>query len=217
MEKIEEHLNTLDDEEEEIFTPQKVLEAIEAAWLNEKFAPEILPHQSDLVDCMLQQITHMEENMKRLEKGDLRLVVHGLELDRIKFVISSYLRTRLEKIEKYVWHILAQESNKSSEESYLTSSELQFAKDYSASMETLFNNIALQYMPYNLQSFETNKLMIRPNMQTHVFLQAKKDIDGIIIPDNVEEEAVDFETGSQHIIQYNAIADLVKQGAVQLI
>lgn len=57
--------NSDQEEEEEELTAQSVLLAIEEAWLNEKFAPEILPHRSDLVDCMLQQITHMEENMKR--------------------------------------------------------------------------------------------------------------------------------------------------------
>lgn len=203
-----------DDEQE--LTAQSALLAIEEAWLNEKFAPEILPHQSDLVDCMLQQITHMEENMKRLAKGDLRLMIHRMELDRIKFVISSYLRARLEKIEKYTLHILSQEANRSAAECYLTSAELQFAKEYLASIETLYRTIALQHMPGNFQAFEVNKLTVKPNTQAHVFLRANTKINGIILPGSLDEE-IDFEPGSQHIIQYNAVADLVKNGSVQLI
>ncbi|XP_076166881.1 DNA replication complex GINS protein SLD5 [Ptiloglossa arizonensis] len=206
----------VEEREEEELTAQSVLLAIEEAWLNEKFAPEILPHQSDLVDCMLQQITHMEENMKRLEKGDLRLMIHRMELDRIKFVTSSYLRARLEKIEKYTIHILSQEANRSSEECYLTAAELQFAKEFLASIETLFRTIALQHMPGSFQTFEVNKVTVKPNMQAYVFLRANERINGILLPGSLDE-VIDFEPGSQHIIQYNAVADLVKSGAVQLI
>ncbi|XP_034193725.2 DNA replication complex GINS protein SLD5 [Osmia lignaria lignaria] len=209
--------NTEDDEfEEKEFTAQGVLLAIEKAWLNEKFAPEILPHQSELVDCMLQQITHMEENMKRLEKGDLRLMIHMMELDRIRFLVSSYLRTRLEKIEKYVIHILSQEADRSLEDCYLTSAELQFAKDYLASIETLFKATALNHMPGNFQGFEKEQLIVKPNMHAYIFLQANDRINGVVLPGSLDEE-INFEPGSAHIVPYKAVADLVKSGAVQLI
>lgn len=204
------------DQEEEELTAQSVLLAIEEAWLNEKFAPEILPHRSDLIECMLQQITHMEENMKRLDKGDLRLMIHRMELDRIKYVISNYLRARLEKIEKYTIHILSQEANRSSEDCYLSDAELQFAKEFLASIETLFKTVALQHMPGNFQTFEVDTLAVKPNMQAYVFLRANDRINGILLPGSMDEE-IDLEPGSQHIIQYSAVADLVKTGAVKLI
>ncbi|CAK9807528.1 DNA replication complex GINS protein SLD5 [Anthophora quadrimaculata] len=213
---LEMQLTEEDDQEEEELTAQSALVAIEEAWLNEKFAPEILPHQSDLVDCMLQQIAHMEENMKRLEKGDIRLMIHRMELDRIKFVISSYLRARLEKIERYTIHILSQEANRSSNKSYLTAAELRFAKEFLSSTETLFRTVALQHMPGNFQAFEVNKLTVKPNMQAYVFLRANNKVNGIVLPGSVDEE-IDFEPGSQHIIQYSAVADLVKTAAVRLI
>lgn len=197
-------------------TAQSVLQEIENAWMNERFAPEILPQKSDLMDCMLQQIAHMEENIKRLDKNDLRALVHRMELDRIRYVISSYLRTRLEKIERYTIHILSEEDNRSPEEAYLTPGELRFAKEYLASMETLFKTIALQNMPPSCQRFEVNKFAIKPNMQAHVFLRAKEKVTGIILPGTLNEE-IDFEEGSQHIIQYSAVAHLVKSGVVQLI
>lgn len=197
-------------------TAQTALQEIENAWMNERFAPEILPHQFDLVDCMLQQIAHMEENIKRLDKNDLRVQIHRMELDRIKYVISSYLRTRLEKIEQYTVHILSEEANRNSEEAYLTPSELRFAKEYLANMETLFTTLALQHFPPSLQRFEVDKLTIKPNMQAYVFLRANQKVTGIVLPGTQNEE-IDFEKGSQHIIQYSAIAHLVKTGVVQLI
>lgn len=29
------------------------------AWLNEKFAPELLENKSELVECVMEQLTHM--------------------------------------------------------------------------------------------------------------------------------------------------------------
>ncbi|EFN67093.1 DNA replication complex GINS protein SLD5 [Camponotus floridanus] len=217
MEESLEDESLLDDNGEAELTAQTALQEIENAWMNETFAPEILPHQSDLVDCMLQQIAHMEENVKRLDKNDLRALVHRMELDRIRYVISSYLRTRLEKIERYTIHILSEEENRNpDEEPYLTPDELRFAKEYLANLETLFKTVALQHMPPNFQQFEVNKFTVKPNVQAHVFLRANQRITGVVVPGTLNEE-IDFEEGSQHIIQYSAVAHLVKSGAVQLI
>ncbi|XP_015175607.1 PREDICTED: DNA replication complex GINS protein SLD5 [Polistes dominula] len=217
MEDIEEENGAgLGNEIEEVLTAENALEAIENAWLNEKFSPEILPHKFDLVDCMLQQISHMEENVKRLERDDLRLWIHKMELERIRFLISSYLRMRLDKIERYTIHILSEEAARQPEEAYLTPNEVRFAKEYLGSVENLFKTVALQHMPASFQAFEIEKVSTKPNMQTHVFLRANERITGIILP-GVTDEEIDLEAGSQHIIQYNLIADLVKSGAVQLI
>ena len=45
----------------------------------------------------------MEENLSRLKKGDLRIPVHRMELSRIRFMINSYLRLRLSKIQESTW------------------------------------------------------------------------------------------------------------------
>lgn len=72
------------DDDQPVMTAQSALEELENAWLNEKFAPEILPHNYELVEIMLQQIGHMEENIKRLSKNDIRQSVHKMELERIR-------------------------------------------------------------------------------------------------------------------------------------
>lgn len=65
---------------------------------------------------MLEQIQHMENNMSKLDKQDFRLLAHRMELERIRFIISSYLRLRLEKIELYTQYILKQESERTPDE-----------------------------------------------------------------------------------------------------
>ena len=49
------------------------------AWLNEKFAPELLELKGDIVDCMLEQINQMEENIQRAKKHDFKITIHKME------------------------------------------------------------------------------------------------------------------------------------------
>ncbi|OXU21091.1 hypothetical protein TSAR_013189 [Trichomalopsis sarcophagae] len=204
----------IEESDDEEMTAAQAIQALENAWLNEKFAPELLPHQLPLVETMLEHIVHMENNLKKLKKGDIRLNIHTMELSRIRFVISSYLRKRLEKIEEYAIHLLSEDANRDVNEHFMTTAEAKFAREYISSVENLFNVVALQYMPPRIKEFELNKMASKPNMNKHVFVSANKAALGILIPGNDIE--VDFEEGSQHIIQYSAIAHLVKTGDVQL-
>ena len=40
----------------------------------------------------------MENNIKNAKKGDFRIALHKLELDRIKYTLYSYLRVRIRKV-----------------------------------------------------------------------------------------------------------------------
>lgn len=50
------------------------------AWVTERMSPTLEHHQSDLVDCMIDQITQMTENLKRCKKQDFRLAIHKMEV-----------------------------------------------------------------------------------------------------------------------------------------
>lgn len=55
----------VDESDDEGMTADQMLQALENAWLNEKFAPELLPHNAELVEIGLKQIAYMEENLKK--------------------------------------------------------------------------------------------------------------------------------------------------------
>ena len=157
--------------EGEEITAQKVLEFLETAWTNEICAPEILHHQSDMLELMMGQVAHMEENMKELDKNDFRYVVHQMELERIRYIIASYLRCRLRKIEMYSKHILNEESAREPDEKRLSPEETKFALENYENVEEYFQQVALQYMP-NMQRSEADQRVIRPNLMSHVFIKA---------------------------------------------
>jgi GINS complex subunit 4 len=205
--------------DEEPITAQKVLETLHEVWLNEKFGPELLQHQSDLVDCMLDQIQQMEENLRKLKKNDFRVVIHRMELDRIRYIVTDYLRIRLNKIERFVIHVLEQESSRNIEDGYLSPPELKFAREYLTLMEEHLWLVALRHMPTNVQDFDKAKVAVIPNLSSHVFLRAKQNITGVVLEGDSEnrEEEVDLDENSQHIMQYKSVAYYLKTGAVQLI
>uniref|UniRef100_A0A1B0BF29 DNA replication complex GINS protein SLD5 n=1 Tax=Glossina palpalis gambiensis TaxID=67801 RepID=A0A1B0BF29_9MUSC len=202
-----------DDGTEEI-TAQKVLEFLETAWTNEMSAPEILMHQSEMIELMMGQIAHMEENMKDLNKNDFRYVAHQMELERIRYIMVSYLRCRLRKIENFTQHILNEESVREPDEKRLSQEETKFAKEYYENMETCFQQVALQYMP-NMQRSEADQRIVRPNLMSHVFIKAKVSVPSVVV--GVDDEEVDLAANSQHIIPYQLIADLIHKNQVKLI
>ncbi|XP_041973778.1 DNA replication complex GINS protein SLD5 [Aricia agestis] len=209
----------LSDEEEEV-TAEAVLKVLQNAWQNERLAPEILPHRNDMIECMLGQIQHMERNINKLPKTDFRALVHKMELSRIKYIICNYLKTRLDKIEKFCISIVNDERHRiENGTSYLTEAEYRYAQDYLQNIESHMKVSVLNHIPGNMQTFEPNRMAVHPNLQSHVFLKAINTVNGIVLENLLEDqdEEIDLEEGSQHILQYRPIADLVKNGSVQLI
>lgn len=98
-----------------------------------------------------------------------------LQLERVRYILCSYLRTRLKKvrylavasnsctfpslgpqIEKYVVHILEAEASRDSHP-LLSPEELAYAKAYADSLDLHFNTLLLRHMPQNCQKLDREK------------------------------------------------------------
>ncbi|EDW33991.1 GL22013 [Drosophila persimilis] len=203
-----------DDDDVEQITAQKVLEILETAWINEMCAPEILPNQTDMLELMVSQVSHMEEQMRDLDKNDFRAVVHSMELERVRYIMASYLRCRLQKIETFTQHILNQEDAREPDDKRLSPEETKFAKEFAGHVDEYFHKVATQYMP-NQQRGELDQRIVVPNLMSHVFLKANVAVPAVIV--GVDDEEVDMAPGSQHIIPYQLVADLLQNNQAQLI
>ncbi|PIK56588.1 putative DNA replication complex GINS protein SLD5 [Apostichopus japonicus] len=212
-----------DSEEEEVeMTAAEALAKLEEAWLNEKFAPDLLESKSDLVDCMLEQINQMEENLRKCKKGDMRILIHRMEIDRIRFIISSYLRRRLEKIEMFHQEILHRDSLRKEDDPLLLSEEeLRFAKDYADGVQSHFKSLVLTHLPQNFQKLDREKTAPKPDVDSYVFLKANRDQDQVLIEPELDDdpsaEVVDLVKDSQYIMRFRPLAPLVADGTVSLI
>ncbi|XP_029082493.1 DNA replication complex GINS protein SLD5 isoform X2 [Monodon monoceros] len=182
--------------EEVVLTPAELIDRLEQAWMNEKFAPELLENKSEIVECVMEQLQHMEENLRRAKKGDL-------------------------KIEKFFPHVLEKEkTRREGEPSCLSPEECAFAREYMANTETYLKNVALKHMPPNLQKVDLLRAVPKPDLDSYVFLRVKERQENILVEPETDEQrdyVIDLEEGSQHLIRYKTIAPLVASGAVQLI
>ena len=93
------NLGDSDTSDDVVEQASQVIEQIEQSWINEKFAPEILPENNDAIECLLEQIQHIEENLPKLSRDSIQRSLHQLEVDRLRFLsmhvkkISPHLPT----------------------------------------------------------------------------------------------------------------------------
>lgn len=92
--------------------------------------------------------------------------------------------------------------------------ERTYAEQHLALIRNHFEQIAIQHMPQNLQE-ESAREVVTPNLLSHIFLRANESVTSVIVGANDEE--VDLDAGSLHIMPYKLAADLVINGKVQLI
>lgn len=180
--------------------------------MNEKNAPEILKYEEEMVELMFGQLEHMEANLKQVGINDFRRITHSMELERIRFIISSYLRCRLQKIEDFTQHILSEEEKRSVDDKRLSTGEFEFAKNYYESTENHFQQLILRHLPPNQD--DLNRRIIRPNMMSNVFFKVIKSCGTIV---NTNDEEVELSENSVHMLPYQLINEFVAKGDIQLI
>jgi len=206
-----------DDDEEEELTAAEVIVRMTKWWINEKFSPDLLPHQTQLVDCLLDQIKQMEANLKCVARTDFRAPLHKLEVARVTFVVASYLRTRLTKIEKFIWtqdidHLLA--------EGALSREEATFARSHKKSLEEHLQTLAMVHMPGDFGAKMPDGRRCeppppKPDTDAYIFASAECDCPAVVV-DNVEGQEVDLAKESQHVLRYSSVSALVRSGSVRL-
>uniref|UniRef100_A0AAV2MSK5 GINS complex subunit 4 n=1 Tax=Knipowitschia caucasica TaxID=637954 RepID=A0AAV2MSK5_KNICA len=178
-----------EDSHEDVMTPAELIAKLEEAWLNEKFSPELLENKSEVVECVMEQLTHMEANLQRVKKGDAKASIHRMEIDRIRYVLSSYLRSRLQKIEKYFPHVLEKEKTREmGDSSLLSPEEFAFAKEYYDNTETYLKAVALKRMPPNLQTIDLLKAVPEPCLDSFVFLRVKERQENILVEPETDDQ-----------------------------
>ncbi|CAL8074890.1 unnamed protein product [Orchesella dallaii] len=209
-----------DEEAEETvtMTPRELLTKLHTAWMNERLAPDLLPPQIEEIECMLELLRNMEVNTAKLEKKDIRLGVHKMEVDRIRYLISSYLRIRLAKIQEYCWDLQTKENTRNSQAPSLMSPEEQkFLKEYIENLESHLKNMGTQHMPRTMQALQPQTMSTSSNLDSFLFLRVSQDSSIIVDDADGREEEVSLEAGSQHIIRYRPVAKLVPSGSVDLV
>lgn len=197
------------------------VELLKRAWRNEKAAPEILKFESDLIQRSREQIQLLEDTVAEDIDGgvdDLVVSLYQMDLDRTLFLLRSYLRIRLQKIEKYMIHI-----SKTDLWDRLSEQEQRFAKKCMDIMERHLKQSALDRLPYGYGSMlqqsvssEEDDMVPKPQLDTFVFCKTKSDV-GAFQLDDTGDEIVDLVADDLYVLRYKSIKGLVESGRIDLV
>ncbi|KAJ4969469.1 hypothetical protein NE237_016170 [Protea cynaroides] len=197
------------------------VELLKRAWRNEKASPEILQFQTSLVQRSREQIQLMEDTVEEFPKNctdPLTVSLYQMDLDRMLFVLRSYLRTRLQKIEKYFIHI-----SKSDLWNRLSDQEQKFAKKCTDYMEKHLQRSVLSHLPYGYQSIlrqsissEEDDMVPEPRLDTFVFCKSKGSVGAFQLDDS-GDEIVDLVADDLYVLRYKSIKSLVESGQIDLV
>ncbi|KAM7266692.1 hypothetical protein ACFE04_004589 [Oxalis oulophora] len=209
------------------------VELLKTAWRNEKGAPEILPYQNSLITRITEQIQLTEENVEEFAQvgvDPLVVSIYQMDLDRTQFLFRSYLRLRLLKIEKYMFHIIKTD--------YLwdrlSQNEKTYAKRCTDAMRVHLQSCVLTKLPDNYQSIlkqslisEEDDMVPKHELNFFVVGKGKRYLPPRIEPKDIQDRQTDdtrksddrefeVEKGDLFFARYKVIMDEVHKGDIEL-
>ncbi|KAJ8641208.1 hypothetical protein MRB53_017902 [Persea americana] len=162
-----------------------------------------------------------EETVEELSgnaSDDLIISLYQMDLDRTLFLLRSYLRVRLQKIEKYMLHI-----SKTQLWNRLSEQEQKFAEKCTDIMEKHLQQSVLARLPYGYQSIlkqsissEEDDMVPEPQLDTFIFCKSKGSV-GAFQLDDTGDEIVDLVADDLYVLRYKSIKGLVEGGQIDLV
>ncbi len=145
-----------EDEQVAAYEENPAVEALIRAWCNEKSSPELLPYEAALIDAPEDGLLPLVEAQQQALAGARRDVysrgLYQLDIDRIKFVLASYLRTRLGKVQRWHRHLQALPVGELAR--LLSPAEREFLGDYIRAREELLHSAVLGQLPEEERSLD---------------------------------------------------------------
>ncbi|CAG0919838.1 unnamed protein product [Notodromas monacha] len=203
------------DDAEVTITPKEALEQLKNAMLTETLCPEILPHRGDLVDCITELMNMTKVNVALLKKSEFARSICMQELSRTRFMLTSYLRARLEKIERFSPAYFLDPVSESSFAQLLTQNEFTFARNVWNLTKQELESSALAHMPAIVSKLKKT-MFPSPNLNRFVFFRVNEDCPDVLL-DQDADQATQLEKGSLHLTRYAPVSALVAAGKLQLI
>ena len=124
---------------------------------NEKMSPELLPYQERLVHAVSKLIGEQERSLQQSQSSDaddrFYANIAKMELERAKFVLKSYLRTRIAKLERHLLYLVEKDHS-----ALLSNSEMNFAFAVYESRKKLLSDQLFTKVPKKLNFMESDQM-----------------------------------------------------------
>lgn len=184
------------------------------AWCNEKASPELLPFATELVGSLTEMMKIQEVEVAKLDAHKMIAAIalgYQLDIQRMRYLIAAYLRTRLLKIQRWATHLISDADMKSR----LSPAELDFAKSFVATRMGHLQASVLNHLPvvYRALVGEEASVLEGPDLNTHVTAWPLENLGDIMLDD----EPMDMPAGRAKILSYRHVRDYVAAGKVRLV
>ncbi|KAK0529013.1 GINS complex subunit [Tilletia horrida] len=197
------------------------------AWMEERGAPDLLYWKGDVVDGVIDQIEQQVTILDSLladpstsQEEHFRLSLVQLDVERARWLLKAYLRTRLRKIETYAQFISAQAHMRDR----LSDVELGYVKKYNELQTAHLNASVLSYLPEKMRGLAddvmgmsggaSGTMVHQPDLDEPAFIRCRVDCGQLRLPDG---EMVELAKGSIHLLRYSSVQYLVEQGRVEML
>ncbi|ORY62281.1 uncharacterized protein BCR38DRAFT_236441 [Pseudomassariella vexata] len=219
---IDDILREVDPTFDSIPVETRDLQALTRAWIAERSAPELLDWPADglferINDRIKKQIEKVEEMTGDMDpKTNFALIVIQTELERFKFLVRSYLRARVAKIDKHTLHYLSTADLRLR----LSSTELAYATRHQALLHHHYLSSFLSSFPASLQNLNDTSgnisMIDTPDVDTAVFIRLLRDV--VVRGKGTD---VDGAAAGQHgdifILRWSDAKGLVESGSAELV
>ncbi|WQF78017.1 Putative DNA replication complex GINS protein SLD5 [Colletotrichum destructivum] len=180
---IDDILREVDPVSHSVPSETRDLQALTRAWVAERSSPELLEWPADdlferVNDRIKRQIEKVEDMTGDMDpKTNFALIVIQTELERFKFLVRSYLRARIAKIDKHALHYLSSPALRAR----LSSTELAYATRHQALLHNHYLSSFLSSFPAQLQNLNDTagniSMIDGPDLDTAVFVRLLRDVD----------------------------------------
>jgi len=198
----------------------KYISQLQKAWVNEKAAPDILDYKEETVQNLLElvkeQETSAQEHANDTTTHQFLFNVYQMEIGRLKYMLSAYLRTRLWKIEKYHIHILNSDVLKGR----LSPAEIRYAQEYRRGLQGHMLTSCLDALPDSFRKVDVVKagqnMVPAPDQSAYVFCHVEDGQIGDVVVDEMGT-TLSLAEKDRLAVQYKYVEPLVREGKVRLL
>lgn len=186
--------------------------------MNERFAPELLPHRDDLVRRVRQSVDEQQDVIAQLSQDDaLNRMIYETELERVNYLLRSYLRTRIFKIQSQALHLARDPEAQAN----LSEPEAAFATKYAALYQRHIDREAWSLvdtsrLPEALKTITSIKQLVTPPdvNAVHVFCKALRDVEAFALPGSTD--MVDLQRDTVTLLPYAPLRPFLEKGWIEL-
>ncbi|KAF1979840.1 GINS complex, Sld5 component [Bimuria novae-zelandiae CBS 107.79] len=201
------------------------LQELTRSWVAERVAPEILPWPSDLMERVLdrirRQIELVEDQTGNMDpKTNFKLIVIQTELERFKFLVRSFLRARLKKIDAHPLHILARHAASATDLLPLLSpAEHQYLTSHQALLTSHYASSFLSQFPASLQRMDDTtggiSMVDKPDEDAAVFVRVLRDVGEVAVEGT--DKRLEMKRGDVWVVRWSTMRGWVASGDLELI